>query len=89
MRFIECPVEIAMRHDENGMISYQPLLNSQRALVQQRDALTESHWLVGVDSSPFTGRFVAAGKHASLPVRRSPKPSPLRLAPQCLHIRIA
>lgn len=34
--------EIALRQYERGVISYQPLLESQRALVQQQDALAES-----------------------------------------------
>jgi outer membrane protein TolC len=42
-------VEIAMRQYEKGVISYQPLLDSERALVQQQDSLTESRGLVGVN----------------------------------------
>ena len=34
---------------ERGLISYQPLLDSERALVQQQDALAESRGAVGVD----------------------------------------
>ena len=35
-------VELAMRQYEKGLITYQPLLDSERALVQQQDALAES-----------------------------------------------
>jgi NodT family efflux transporter outer membrane factor (OMF) lipoprotein len=42
-------VEIAMRQYEKGMIYYQPLLDSERALVQQQDALAESRGSVGTD----------------------------------------
>ena len=42
-------VEIAMLQYEKGMISYQPLLDSERALVQQQDALAESRGLVGMN----------------------------------------
>lgn len=41
-------VEIAMRQYENGMIFYQPLLDSERALVHQQDQLAESRGLVGI-----------------------------------------
>jgi NodT family efflux transporter outer membrane factor (OMF) lipoprotein len=42
-------VELATLQYEKGMISYQPLLDSERALVQQEDALAESRGLIGVD----------------------------------------
>ena len=42
-------VEIAMQQYERGLISYQPLLESQRALVIQQDAVTESRGLVASD----------------------------------------
>ena len=42
-------VEIAMQQYEKGTISYQPLLESQRALVQQQDAATESRGLVAIN----------------------------------------
>jgi NodT family efflux transporter outer membrane factor (OMF) lipoprotein len=42
-------VEIATLQYEKGMISYQPLLDSERALVQQQDALAESRGSVGID----------------------------------------
>ena len=42
-------VDIAMLQYEKGLIAYQPLLDSERALVQQQDALAESRGSVGVD----------------------------------------
>lgn len=42
-------VELAMRQYEKGLIYYQPLLDSERALVQQQDALAESRGLVGIN----------------------------------------
>ncbi len=34
---------------EKGLINYQPLLDSERDLVQQQDALAQSRGAVGVD----------------------------------------
>ncbi|MGO9109286.1 MAG: efflux transporter outer membrane subunit [Thermoguttaceae bacterium] len=42
-------VQIAMLQYEKGLISYQPLLDSERALVQQQDSLAESRGLVGMN----------------------------------------
>ena len=42
-------VEIAMRQYEKGLIAYQPLLDSERDLVQQQDALAESRGSVGIN----------------------------------------
>ena len=42
-------VEIAMLQYERGLISYQPLLDSERALVQQQDTLAASRGSIGVD----------------------------------------
>ena len=42
-------VQIAMLQYEKGLISYQPLLDSQRDLVTQQDALAQSRGSVGVD----------------------------------------
>ncbi|MEN6367791.1 MAG: efflux transporter outer membrane subunit [Thermoguttaceae bacterium] len=41
-------VEIATKQYEKGTIDYQPLLDSERVLVQQQDTLTESRGLVGI-----------------------------------------
>lgn len=41
-------VEIATQQYEKGTIDYQPLLDSERVLVQQQDTLTESRGLVGI-----------------------------------------
>ena len=42
-------VDIALQQYERGLISYQPLLDSQRALVVQQDTLTESRGLVAAE----------------------------------------
>ena len=42
-------VELASRQYERGMIAYQPLLDSERALVQQQDTMAESRGLIGVN----------------------------------------
>ena len=42
-------VKIAMLQYQKGLIAYQPLLDSQRDLVQQQDALAQSRGLVGMD----------------------------------------
>jgi NodT family efflux transporter outer membrane factor (OMF) lipoprotein len=42
-------VDIALQQYQRGIISYQPLLDSQRALVFQQDASTESRGLVAAD----------------------------------------
>jgi NodT family efflux transporter outer membrane factor (OMF) lipoprotein len=42
-------VELAFLQYQKGLISYQPLLDSQRELVQQEDALAQSRGMVGVD----------------------------------------
>ena len=41
-------VEIATQQYEKGTIDYQPLLDSERVLVQRQDTLTESRGLVGI-----------------------------------------
>jgi NodT family efflux transporter outer membrane factor (OMF) lipoprotein len=42
-------VELASRQYEKGLIAYQPLLDSERVLVQQQDTLAESCGLIGID----------------------------------------
>ena len=42
-------VELASLQYEKGMIAYQPLLDSERVLVQQQDTLAESRGLIGVN----------------------------------------
>jgi NodT family efflux transporter outer membrane factor (OMF) lipoprotein len=42
-------VDLAVRQYDGGLISYQPLLDGERVLVQQQDALTESRGLVAID----------------------------------------
>jgi outer membrane protein, multidrug efflux system len=41
-------VGIATKQYEKGVIDYQPLLDSERALVQQQDTLAESRGLIGI-----------------------------------------
>jgi outer membrane protein TolC len=41
-------VAIATQQYEKGTIDYQPLLDSERVLVQQQDTLAESRGLVGI-----------------------------------------
>jgi NodT family efflux transporter outer membrane factor (OMF) lipoprotein len=45
----ERSVAIATQQYQKGTIDYQPLLDSQRVLVQQQDTLAESRGLVGID----------------------------------------
>ena len=42
-------MKIAMLQYQKGLIAYQPLLDSQRELVQQQDALAQSRGLVSLD----------------------------------------
>ncbi|MGA2257634.1 MAG: efflux transporter outer membrane subunit [Thermoguttaceae bacterium] len=42
-------VELAMLQYQKGLIAYQPLLDSERALVQQQDGLAESRGAVGMN----------------------------------------
>ena len=69
-------MEIAQRQYEKGVIFYQPLLDSQRVLVQQQDALAESRGAVGID---LVAIYKALGGGWQAP----PSPAP----PQALHRR--
>ena len=62
---------------EKGMIYYQPLLDSERALVQQQDALAESRGLVGVNLVAVY-KALGGGWRARCcePQRASPEPIP-------------
>ena len=66
---------IATRQYEKGMISYQPLLDSERALVQQQDALTESRGLVGINLVAIY-KALGGGWQARLPSNQ-PQPEPV------------
>ncbi|NLX99963.1 MAG: efflux transporter outer membrane subunit [Rhodopirellula sp.] len=68
-------VEIAMRQYEKGVISYQPLLDSERALVQQQDSLTESRGLVGINLVAVY-KALGGGWQARLPSSRPQPPQP-------------
>lgn len=63
-------VDLAMRQYDKGLISYQPLLDSQRALVGQQDALTESRGLIGINLVAVY-RALGGGWQARLPSRQS------------------
>lgn len=41
--------DLASQQYEHGLINYQPLLDAERVLVQQQDALAESRGMVGLD----------------------------------------
>ncbi len=68
-------VEIAMLQYEKGMIDYQPLLDSERALVLQQDALAQSRGLVGVNLvavyKALGGGWRAAPARTASPVPRA------------------
>ena len=72
-------VAIATQQYEKGTIDYQPLLDSERVLVQQQDTLAESRGLVGIQSG---GRLQSprrrlAGTTDGQPAADSPRfPSP-------------
>lgn len=70
-------VDIALQQYERGLISYQPLLDSQRALVAQQDTLTESRGLVAADLVAIY-RAMGGGWQARL---QSPSPQPSAPAP--------
>ena len=42
-------VELALQQYEKGLINYQPVLDTQRTLVQSQDSVTESRALVAAD----------------------------------------
>jgi NodT family efflux transporter outer membrane factor (OMF) lipoprotein len=58
--------DLAMRQYERGLIYFQPLLDSQRVLVQQQDTLSESRGLVLVNLIAVY-RALAGGWTARLP----------------------
>ncbi len=64
-------VEIALQQYQRGLISYQPLLDSQRALVVQQDTLTESRGLVAADLVAVY-KALGGGWQARLPTTSPP-----------------
>ena len=66
-------VEIAMLQYEKGLIAYQPLLDSERDLVQQQDALAESRGLVGMNLVAIY-KALGGGWRARLP-EQQPAPA--------------
>ena len=79
-------VEIAMLQYEKGLISYQPLLDSERDLVQQQDALAESRGLVGVDLVAIY-KALGGGWQSRLPGQQgqTAEPVPPSFPPQPLQ----
>jgi outer membrane protein TolC len=69
-------VEIATLQYEKGMIAYQPLLDSERALVQQQDALAESRGSVGMDLVAIY-KALGGGWRARLPDRQGATAEPI------------
>jgi NodT family efflux transporter outer membrane factor (OMF) lipoprotein len=68
-------VELATLQYDKGLISYQPLLDSERALVQQQDALAGSRGAVGTDFVAIY-RALGGGWQARLPGQASPPAEP-------------
>ena len=69
-------VDIALQQYERGLISYQPLLDSQRALVAQQDTLTDSRGMVAADLVAIY-RAMGGGWRALIrrPLRRHWRPA--------------
>ena len=75
-------VQIAMLQYEKGLIAYQPLLDSERDLVQQQDALAESRGLVGMDLVAVY-KALGGGWRARLPAAAAPiAPAPVPPEPK-------
>jgi NodT family efflux transporter outer membrane factor (OMF) lipoprotein len=68
--------ELAKLQYEKGMISYQPLLDSERALVQQQDALAESRGSVGINLVAIY-KALGGGWQARLPGPQGQTAEPL------------
>jgi outer membrane protein TolC len=68
-------VEIALQQYEKGLIAYQPLLDSQRALVQQQDALAESRGSVGTNLVAIY-KALGGGWRARLPNQQAAAAEP-------------
>jgi outer membrane protein TolC len=71
-------VQIAMLQYEKGLIAYTPLLDSERDLLQQQDALAESRGMVGVNLVAIY-KALGGGWRARLP-EQQPAPAE-RIAP--------
>jgi outer membrane protein TolC len=76
-------VEIALQQYGRGLISYQPLLDSQRALVAQQDTVTESRGLVAADLVAVY-RAMGGGWQARLPQASAQPPAPPPTAPETI-----
>jgi NodT family efflux transporter outer membrane factor (OMF) lipoprotein len=70
-------VQLAMLQYEKGLINYQPLLDSQRDLLQQQDALAQSRGMVGENLIAIY-RALGGGWRARLagPQGAAPQPVP-------------
>jgi NodT family efflux transporter outer membrane factor (OMF) lipoprotein len=73
-------VEIALQQYEKGLIAYQPLLDSQRALVQQQDALAESRGSVGTNLVAIY-KALGGGWQARLPSSNRPQAESVPVPP--------
>ncbi len=71
-------VQIAMLQYEKGLIAYTPLLDSERDLLQQQDALAESRGMVGMNLVAIY-KALGGGWRARLP-EQQPAPAE-RIAP--------
>jgi NodT family efflux transporter outer membrane factor (OMF) lipoprotein len=69
-------VELASRQYEKGLIAYQPLLDSERVLVQQQDTLAESRGLIGIDLVAVY-KALGGGWQARLAGQRRAAPEPV------------
>jgi NodT family efflux transporter outer membrane factor (OMF) lipoprotein len=68
-------VELALLQYQKGLIAYQPLLDSQRELVGQQDALAQSRGLVGLNLVAIY-KALGGGWAARLPEQRTPAAQP-------------
>jgi NodT family efflux transporter outer membrane factor (OMF) lipoprotein len=83
-------VEIATLQYQNGKIDYQPLLDAERELVDQQDALAQSRGMVGTDlvavfkalGGGWRARLLEERRAAPEPVPPEPRMPPPATAPQ-------
>jgi len=69
-------VDLAMLQYEKGLISYQPLLDAERDLLDQQDALAQSRGAVGTDLVAIY-RALGGGWRARLPQAQGGAPEPI------------
>jgi NodT family efflux transporter outer membrane factor (OMF) lipoprotein len=73
-------VDLASQQYEKGLITYQPLLDAERVLVQQQDALAESRGLIAANLVAVY-RALGGGWRASLPPPALPAAPSTELLP--------